>query len=250
MKSKIPLFLGIANALSLTCASAAIGLIDDFSGNLSAYTLTKVLDQNAGTSNVGFAISGGRLVVNSAGTTGAEQVLFLRDDRPLGIGEMLTVDVTNSGNWDRDLGLAISTTTSLSGLGNPQAGDTRGTMSYFEVAVRGNDQLMTFTNNPGGAFHQTNTQNFIAASTITSLFIERSSATSFTAGYFVGTTRNDAVSREFLSDSLGNAVGFFADVRTDIASSPTSFDNLQIIPEPSAALLGLMGAAGLLRRRR
>src|SRR3989304_6556311 len=86
-----------------------IGLIDDLAhASLAEYTLTKVLDQGAGTSNISFSSPSGVLQVASAGTTGAEQVLLLRDDYTLDVGQTLLADVSGDANgWDRGFGLAL-----------------------------------------------------------------------------------------------------------------------------------------------
>jgi hypothetical protein len=74
--------------------AAQAQLIDDFSGGLGAYTLSKMLDNNT-VSQISFSDPSGALQATYAatGTAAAEQVLFLRSDFSLGIGSVLRADV-------------------------------------------------------------------------------------------------------------------------------------------------------------
>ncbi len=69
--SKARVAVGAAIMLAgASTATAAVGVIDTFDdADLSQYTLTKVLDQNAGTSNISFSSPSGALSVQSTGTT-------------------------------------------------------------------------------------------------------------------------------------------------------------------------------------
>ena len=48
----------------------------------------------------------------------------------------------------------------------------------------------------------------------------------------------------------GAAVGFYADVRANLASSPVGLDNLRTIPIPEPSALALLAAALVPMRRR
>jgi hypothetical protein len=251
----------VATAFCGTAAMAGpIGLIDDFSdASLAEYTLTKVLDQNAGTSNVSFSSPSGTLQVVSNGATGAEQVLFLRDDYSLSVGQTLLADVSGNGTgWDRDLGIAVGYTKTPAGLGNPQAGDVRS--SYVEVSYRSNNQVVSFARNgaangaSGQEFAGTNYGGVSFTGYVNSLFITRLTANTYDVGWIAGTvkhslTNNNGVIMPYtITDANvpGAAVGFYADVRTTLAASPVQLDNLRIIPEPASWLMGIMGLIGAL----
>jgi hypothetical protein len=259
-------FCAAIAAISVSSAALGgpIGLIDDFSDtSLSEYTLTKVLDQNAGTSNVSFSSPSGALQSASAGTTGAEQVLFLRDDVSLGVGEKLVADVSgNNANWDRDLGIAVGYTKSPTGLGDPAAGDVR--TSYVEVSYRANSQVVSFARN--GATNLTSGQEFSGTTYggqsfsgyVDQIYIARLTANTFEVGWVDGgvqhvlTNNGAAFSPYTITDTNvpGAAVGFYTDMRADLAASPVQLDNLRIelIPEPAS--LGALALAGLVQRRR
>lgn len=262
--SKMHLLAGASAAAVLAIGtSASAQLIDDFSDtDLSEYTFTKVLDQGDGTTNVSFSSPSGALQVNSAGSSGAEQVLFLRDDFALDVGERLLADVDPSTGWDRDLGIAVAATDTPTGLGST-AGDVRS--DYVEVSFRSDNQVVSIAVNDtteasGQEFATTdyNGEQFNTTDPL-SLYIARLSANEFEVGWFQnGTfhalTNNGGVINPYVVDNadVGLALGFYADVRADLAASPVTLDNLRIEAIPEPASLGLLGLGGLamLRRRR
>jgi PEP-CTERM motif len=252
----LPLVLGGSSVLA-----GPLGLVDDLNdASLAEYTLTKVLDQNAGTSNVSFSSPSGDLRVSSAGTTGAEQVLFLRNDHTLAVGESLRADVHGFAGWDRDIGIAVSIA-SPTGLGNPAAGDVRA--GYVEVSFRSNNQVVSYANDTGS---QTSGQEFAGSNyggdsfNTTDrlvLFIDRLTTNDFEVGWLQGGTRHvlTANGGSFAPYTLttnvpGAEVGFYADVRADLSSSPVGLDDLRIVPEPATLALGGFALIGLLVTRR
>jgi hypothetical protein len=241
-KMKKVLLLILAGILGVTAQAV---LVDDFSDtDLSEYTLTKVLDIGS-ISNVSFSSPSGELIVSSSGSDGPEQVLFLRDDYTLGVGEKLIADVSHTGDgWDRDLGIAVCYTETPPGLADGSSGDVR--RSYVEVSARSNNQAMSFALD--GTTQLGSGQDFPGI--VDQIFIERISATEFRPGYIIGgsSTYIDDLTYTITSDPVGLAVGFYADVRADLAASPAGLDNLSIIPEP--ATLALLGLGGLLLRRK
>lgn len=261
------LAVGAAMVLAGTSAATAapVVVIDTFGdANLSEYTLTKVLDQGAGTSNISFSSPSGALSVGSAGATGAEQVLFLRDDHSLAVGETLLADVSGSfTNWDRDFGIAVGYTETPPGLGNGAAGDVR--TSFIEISSRAGNQIASYARNGSGnltsavEFRGTDYdgESFNTTDPL-SLFITRTSANTFEVGWLQNDTRHVLTNNgtpfqpyTFTDANVpGDAVGFYSDIRTNLASAPVTMDNLRIesIPEPSS--LAVLAAGGLLALRR
>jgi hypothetical protein len=102
--------------------------------------------------------------------------------------------------------------------------------------------------------------SFNVASPI-SLYIARLTANTFEAGWIQGSTRHaitangTAIMPYTITDANvpGAAVGFYADVRANLASSPVGLDNLRTIPIPepaSVAALGMVIVPTLRPRRR
>jgi len=248
-----PILIGSANAV----------VIDDFSdGSLSEYTLTRVLDSNTA-SNISFSSTGGFLSTTVAGgvVNVPEQVLFLRDDFSLAVGQTLLLDTTITSTLAtagivNDFGLAIGTTETPTGLAAGVSGDTRSSNSYLFISVRPNQDTVRagYANAaaPVTSFTSATTENLVAQ-----LYITRTATSSFEVGYYTtsatkvtldlnGATAGNEFT--FASGLVGSAVGFYADVRHD--QTVSSVDNLAIVPEPSAALLGAFGLLGIMRRRR
>jgi hypothetical protein len=121
-----------------------VGLVDDFgTAGLGDYTLSRVNDNN-GTAHISFSDAGGDLRAAYTGSPNAfEQVLLLRDDYTLLVGQSLLVDVAGSGaGWDRDLGIAVGYTETPPTLAGGASGDVRN--SYVEISYRSNNQVVSF----------------------------------------------------------------------------------------------------------
>lgn len=229
-------------------APGASYLIDDFNINTSAdYTTYKLLDQGAGTSNVSLVIGGGTASNTSIDTTGAEQAVHLYNTTiSLAVGESLiglSPSITGSGN---DLGIAIAASPTGT-LGNGSAGDARASNSALFISFRASQQLNCRGYDNGGEVAQA--QVLGLGFTPTSLFITHSATNEFEFGYFDGATRTVVSTRTVNDDSAYTRVGFYSDLRSNGAGF-NGFDSLNVIPEPSAALLGGLALLGLLRRRR
>jgi hypothetical protein len=257
-----------AAALGFASGSAVfagpIGLVDDFNTpGLTEYTQTRVLDNGVATANVSFSDATGNLVASYGGTPNSpEQVVLLRDDYTLGIGEKLVVDVAQATSTvEMDFGIAISATESPT---SASAGDTdtRDTFSWLAVYVRPSQNAVRVTSANNAA---PVTASFVRAAdetTVRNLFIQRLTATTFNVGYIDTngihhTTNVDNMNMitpiSFTATNVGDAVGFYADLRS-AGTAGTSLgppDNLRIVPEPAAALLALAGCLGIgfLRRR-
>src|SRR4051812_19159195 len=99
-------------------------LIDNFSGGLGAYTLSRVLDNDT-TANISFSNPGGFLQGNATATSQAEQVLFLRSDFSLGIGQKLVADVNWTLAGSQDLGIVVAATATPTTVPGGSIGNTR-----------------------------------------------------------------------------------------------------------------------------
>ncbi|TWT90265.1 hypothetical protein Mal64_06500 [Pseudobythopirellula maris] len=211
--------LGVALIGALLAASASagpVGVIDEFDdANLTEYTLTKILDQGT-TSNIAFSSPSGMLEVASTGADGAEQVLFLRNDGfGLAEGEELRVDIdlTIAGAVN-DLGIAVGAT--------PTAGVRE---DYLFVSMRSATQV----NSRGfiGVSEIGQIQNF--GVDVEQLFISRPAASTFELGYYAGGARTVMRSEDVGANiSIGDNVGFYADLREDGATI-AGLDNLRIV---------------------
>jgi hypothetical protein len=85
---------------------------------------------------------------------------------------------------------------------------------------------------------------------ISSLFIARTALNTYEVGFYDGATRNLLATRTMSNATIGNAIGFYADVRA--VGIRGTMDNLTLtaIPEPTAAALLGLGSLGLLFRLR
>jgi len=234
MKPTILITLATACFLGLT---AQAQLIDDFSGDLSLYTSTVILDANGGGANTAaWQITGGGLELSTTAYDGIEQYAFIYSGLTLDLGSEIQVDLSHSGA-SQDLGLYVGGTTPVAG--------TR--MDYVAVYARDNGQLFS------RGFDGTSEYALAGGSSpvYDSLFIARTGVNTYEAGYYDGTTRNIIVTRTPAFANDGDVVGFYADVRA--TGNLGLADNLRVIPEPGTfALFGLggLGALWLLRRRK
>ncbi len=231
-------------------------LVDDFSDtDLSEYTLSRVNDGNT-EGNVSFASAAGDLRLSYSGSNSHEQVLFLRDDYTLGVGEMLLANVDQgAATWDRDLGIAVGFTETPTALADGESGDVR--TSYVEVCLRSSGQVSSYARD--GSTNENSGVKDVTG--VTALFIERLAAATFQVGYFVGGTKYTDLTilwqgstplpaYEITTDTPGAAVGIYADARAAITESPSGILDLQIVPEPATMLLLGMGSLLGLRKRK
>jgi hypothetical protein len=246
--------------LLLTTATLAVsaqaGIIDDFSvPGLSEYTQTAVLDNGIAESNVTFSDASGSLVASYGGTVSQpEQVLLLRNDFSLPIGSFLMADVAFPVQTSQmDFGIAISSTATPTGVAGATT-DTRATFNWAAVYVRPSQDAVRNTSSINGTLVSGTGVATAVETTVSSLYIERVSATDFTLGYYdTGSVRHDIRSITFTATDVGTAVGFYGDLRA-VGGSLGSLDNLRTVPVPEPASLGLLavggGALALLARRR
>lgn len=229
--------------LSLITSACLLGmvaqaqLIDDFSGDLSAYTATRIL-KASGAGNNGYAweIAGGSLQINTSTYDGIEQFALTRTDFSLGVGYELKASYAHLNTASQDIGLYV-------GAGTPTT-DVRA--DYINIYMRNNGQLFSRGFNgatelglSGGASPAPDT-----------LFIARTALDTFDLGYYNGAVRTILTTRTLANTAIGNAIGFYADIRG--AGIRGNMDNLtlSVIPEPSAAALMGLGALALVSRLR
>jgi hypothetical protein len=231
----------VALVLSLALSGPAavagpVGLIDDFSGDLSAYTNTKILDANGGGSNTyTWQITNQTLEIATSVFDGIEQSALTRTDYTLDIGEELQADYSGANLNSQDIGLYVGSVTPTMGV----------RADYVNIYVRNNGQL--FSRGFNGSTELPLSGG--GTPTVDTLFIAHTGDGAFDLGYYEGGTRNILATRTGLSGITGGAIGFYSDVRA--AGVRGNLDNLRIVPEPACCLLGLLGfiCIGLSRSR-
>ncbi len=231
--------LSLLTAVCLAGTIAQAQLVDDFSGNLSSWTATRILKATpAAADNVSsWEISNGALRVNTTTYGGIEQYALTRTDFTLNVGFELRSDYSPTDLNSQDIGL-------YAGAGTPTAGVRA---DYVAVYMRNNGQVFS------RGFNGTTELSLAGGGSplALSLFVARTGATTFDLGYYDAGGRNVLISRTMNNANIGNAIGFYADVRG--AGVRGVMDNLTIaaIPEPtSAALIGLDSLGLLFRLRR
>lgn len=203
-------------------------LIDDFEdGSLSEYVLTCVLDQNT-TRAVGFSASDGVLRVTKSDGTEAEQVVLLRDDYALAVGDLLVADLAWGSTTRADIGIAVAATKTPPALAPGTSGEVR--QDYIAVYVQADNN-----NLKGVVVNGTSVGPTIYAGGlptdpkvhVTGLYIRRDTLNDFALGFIVdGTTYVDFATAAITNTNIGNAVGFFGDVRS--VTTYGDLDNLRI----------------------
>lgn len=192
------------------------GLVDDFSGDLSAYTITRILDANGGGSNTfAWQITGGSIEISTTAFDGIEQYAVTRTDFTLDVGETLRADYLNDNLDSQDIGLYV-------GSGTPTM-DVRA--DYVSVYVR-NDGAV-YSRGFNGTTEFALSGGGIPA-TVDGLFVTRSATDEYQLGWYEDGIRNVLVTRSGVPTITGGAIGMYADVRaTGIRGS---LDNLRIQP--------------------
>lgn len=199
-----------------------------------------------------FTPTGGSVTVTTATTHAAGivgQETYLSDEFPtLTTGYRISVDLTAASfaNSNDTIALAVASTETPSTRENLLVWGWRGGVNMYATVFDASGGNKTqFPAHPGSGRPD-------------SVFIERT-ATGWTLGSIKGGTETLFFTNISTFDSTtpstpinitadGNAFGLWSDMRND--TSTWTVNNLTIVPEPSAALLGGLGLLALLRRRR
>ena len=211
--------LSAALAIGNSCLLAGETLIDDFTDDLSAYTSTVVLDANGGGSNNSlWQISNASLELRTINYNGIEQEALIRNGLALAVGEELQADFSHNGA-SQDIGLYVGGTTPVSGTRE----------DYIAIYVRAGGQIFS------RGFDGTSEYGLVggASPAFDKLFIARTAANTYEAGYYDGAVRNVVVTRTPSTPNDGDVCGFYADVRA--SGTLGVIDNLNVF-SPTAEL--------------
>jgi len=225
-------------------------MVDDFANTgLGEYTLNWMLEQS-GYHGITFASPSGVLQVSKEADSGAEQVSLLRDDYSLAVGEILRVDTSGadipSDGPYADFGIAVAKIEDL-----PDCAWTSGTADardgYLAVYLKPKYDSIGWAGYDGGNVGSSSGVGVTWAD-ITGLYISRTSDTTFEGGYTTAAGYTKLVDWTVTNTDIGNAIGFYADVRN--TTTYGDLDNLRIVPEPATLTMLGLGASLILRRRK
>ncbi|WP_193214687.1 hypothetical protein, partial [Luteolibacter marinus] len=228
MSSRVSPIAALCAMASLVAPASAV-VIDTFSdSDLSEYTLTRVLDNGVAESNIAFSSPSGSLQTTYSGTVNqAEQVLFLRDDYTLNVGQTIFLDTAFATTTAQmDFGLAIGAAAATAGASALDT-DTRDTMDWLAVYVRPSQDAVRVTSSISGVVVTAAGVLGSGETLVSRLFITRTSATTFSAGFIdTSDVSHTNVTVDFSgSSSIGDAVGFYADLRA-VGGTLGNVDNL------------------------
>ncbi|MBK1882524.1 hypothetical protein JIN85_08860 [Luteolibacter pohnpeiensis] len=211
MKNKTRIFIALLAACG--SAGAEVTVIDDFSGELSGYTATVILDANGGASNVStWQTYEEQLEVQTTSFDGIEQWAYIRDGLTLPVGKEVRAQIDHYGNLD--MGLYVGGNAPVAGVRE----------NYITVYARNTGQVSSRGFDGTSEFGVAATGANIGYDT---LFIARTDTNTYEAGYYSGTNRIVIATRTPATPNSANAVGIYADVR-DGTEYLGSVDNLTI----------------------
>jgi len=246
MKKKLLLISGLL-ALAGTAQAALTTVLDNFSGSLSNWSSTVILNNSTAPFNTAaLTINSGALTYVTSAYDGIEQAAHIFNNRSLAIGEELQVDLASDMVGSQDFGLYVGITpTAVTGAGSTRA-------SYVAIYKRSDE--VVYTRGFGG----TAEYGLLGAgvNTTTTLFIARTAASVFEAGYYDAVNGRTILATRTDATNTAVAIGLYTDVRA--LGTLAGVDNFRIynataIPEPSsfAAVAGLLVLGfGATRRRR
>lgn len=180
-------------------ATAQAIVIDDFSGNLSAWTSTMILDANGGGTNTAvWQIADGVLQLNTTAYNGIEQYAMIRNGLSLDVGEEVQMRLTHNAA-SQDLGLYVGGTA-------PQTGVRQ---DYVAMYARHTGEVFSRGFDGTGEYGQVGW----VSPAYEKLFIARTGINTYEAGYYVDGVRTVLVTRTPTTANDATHVGFYADVR-------------------------------------
>lgn len=256
----------IAKALTVAALALGAGLtahaqvIDNFSVNdLANYNTTIVLAQSAdpaATFGTASSPAGTLQVSQSSWSAGAQQQVFLRNDGwSLGVGDVLRADISGVApvsGFNADFGIALMYSASPVAAVWPGSGtaDVRTNMVTVYLKENNSDFGYSFRNAVNGNAGSSSGTASSAYSTATGLWISHPASDTYSVGYSVGSVDTVLSTVSGLDPSIGNALGFYSDVRGN--GTFGYLDNLRLepIPEPSSLALCGLGLAGLITWKR
>ena len=235
---------------SLGLAAQAQTVIDTLNNtSLAPYTLTPVLYSGSGipdTTVISFSDTSGALTATASSYNDIEQALFLRSDYSMVVGDTLSVTLPSWIGTSQDFGLCVASTATPPAASTNPLGNTRTSLSYCYVGIRagvnhliasgfdGSTALATLQNQPGGS------------QVPTTLFITETALNTFTVGADASNLSGGTInlgSYSFVNNSgVGDAIGFYVDMRS--ANTIGSMMNLTLAPVPEPASFALCGLGG------
>ena len=215
-------------------------LIDDFSGNLSNWTSTVILDaENSGSNTAAFEINDNeQLELVTTSYNGIEQYAFIYDGLSLSEGEEVRLDVAIPAVGNRNLGLYVGGTAPVTGVFGTE---TR--RDYIAVYSGTNNRIAT--RGFDGANEYNNVE--LIALGASSIFIARTTASRFEVGFY--TVEDDRIVIATRNPEFANAatfVGLYADARAQ--GTLGTADNFRIQSMDSPSNIPSEGPLGLIDR--
>lgn len=212
------------------CSTVDAQIIDDFSGDLSNWTSTVILDaENAGANTAAFVINAaGQLELETTVYDGIEQYAFIYNGLSLNVGDEVVLDVPIPVIGNRNLGLYVGGSAPV-----PAVFDVATRADYitcysgtnFNIATRGFD----------GTTEYGNTQSNVEGNE--TIFIAQPAANTFEVGTY--SPAGERLVFETRTPAFANTatfVGIYADVRE--AGTLGTADNFRIQPIPAGVLKG------------
>lgn len=245
---KASYLLPLAGLLFAPVVSQAV-VLDDFSGSLSNWSSTVILNNGTAAFNTSaLTISSGALTYVTSTFDGIQQAAHIFSGRSLAIGEEVQIDIlgnVTAPNGSDAIGLyvGIAPTTATAAAGSTRA-------SFVSIYKRSDDII--YTRGFGGSTEYALLATASVVSSSVTLFITRTASDTYELGYFNGSIVRTVLTTRVDATNTALAIGLYTDSRAN--GTIASVDNFSVIPEPGsfAALAGLasFGVVGLKRRRK
>ncbi len=178
-------------------------VVDDFTGDLSTWTSTVILDANGGSANTAiWQIQGGGLQLDTSAYDGIEQYVMVKSGVSLAVGEQIRAYIDHTGA-SQDIGLYVGGTTPVAG--------TR--QDY--VAVYARDQSTVYSRGFDGTGEYALSGGGVAGGPIQGVYIARTATNTYETGWFDDVGQIHVVAtRSPTTPNAGDVVGVYADVRS------------------------------------